>query len=82
MELTQSELMKKIMECQFVCVELNLYIDTHPDDMDAIEDYNCYCHKLRSMIDRYEEQFNPIMNFGQSPMETGSYVCSGWPWER
>ena len=81
MEMTQCALMTKISECQFVCVELNLYLDTHPDDENARADYYCYSQKLRQLIDMYEETYGPLMNFGHSPTMTGCYVCSKWPWE-
>ena len=42
MELSKCELLKKISEYQFICVELNLYIDTHPCDEAALRDYLVY----------------------------------------
>ena len=35
-------LLKKIGEARFTCVELNLYLDTHPDDVAARADFNSY----------------------------------------
>ncbi|MBQ3938951.1 MAG: spore coat protein CotJB, partial [Clostridia bacterium] len=37
--MTREELLNRISEIQFVCVELNLYLDTHPDDANAAADY-------------------------------------------
>lgn len=79
--MTQSELMNLISELQFVCVELNLYLDTNPGDANAKSDYLCYGKKLQSAIAEYESLYGPLMNFGHSPTETGCYVCSDWPWE-
>ena len=81
METTQCALMDKINEAQFVCVELNLYLDTHPCDEDARADYLCYSKKLKQLIECYESQYGPLMNFGHSPTDVGCYVCSKWPWE-
>ncbi len=81
MENCQSALLTKISECQFVCVELNLYLDTHPDDEAARADYLCYSEKLSLLISKYEELYGPLMNFGHSPTTMGCYVCSPWPWE-
>ncbi|MBR3383485.1 MAG: spore coat protein CotJB [Clostridia bacterium] len=80
--MTQCELMTRIGEVQFVCVELNLYIDTHPDDSAAVGDLNSYSALLRELIAEYESEYGPLMGFGHSPMEAGSWVCSAWPWER
>ncbi len=81
MEMTQSALLSRISEIQFVCVELNLYLDTHPDDELARKDYLCYGRMLRDLIHRYEAEYGPLQNFGHSPTEVGCYVCSEWPWE-
>ncbi len=81
MEMTQQALSMKISECQFVCVELQLYLDTHPCDEDAMADYLCYSEKLNSLISRYEELYGPLMNFGHSATDVGSWVHSKWPWE-
>ncbi len=80
-EMTQCELMRKISEYQFIAVELNLYLDTHPQDADARDDYLFYSEKLMELISAYEAQYGPLMNFGHSPTEVGCYVCSEWPWE-
>ena len=81
MELTQNALLSKISEAQFVCVELNLYLDTHPDDEDARADYLCYSETLTQLIDKYEALYGPLKNFGLSPTTTGSWVHCKWPWE-
>jgi len=80
-EMTKNELLRKISEYQFVAVELNLYIDTHPCDEDAKSDYLYYSRMLKELIQAYEAQYGPLMNFGHSPTETGCYVCSEWPWD-
>ena len=81
MELTQNSLLCKISEAQFVCVELNLYLDTHPDDEDARADYLCYSETLAQLIEKYEALYGPLKNFGLSPTATGSWVSGKWPWE-
>lgn len=81
MEACQMALMNKISEYQFVCVELNLYLNTHPDDEAARDDYLCYSKRLNALIDQYDELYGPLMNFGHSPTVTGCYATTKWPWE-
>ncbi len=78
----RSELLNNITELQFVCVELNLYLDTHPTDEDARSDYYNYSVMLNDLIKRYESEFGPLLGFGHSATETGCWVCSAWPWEK
>ena len=79
--MTQCELMTRIGEVQFVCIELNLYIDTHPDDTAALNDYYSYSRLLEELTAEYEERFGPLCGFGHSATEKGSWVNSEWPWE-
>lgn len=81
MELSQQALLMKISELQFVCVELQLYLDTHPTDAAAKTDFLCYSEKLQSLIRQYEAAFGPLMDFGHSPTDAGCWVNSRWPWE-
>lgn len=79
--MTQTELLNRISEIQFVCVELNLYLDTHPDDTDARSDLYSYSVMLKEYIDRYEREYGPLLGFGHSATNVGCWVCSDWPWE-
>ena len=79
--MSKCEMLSRIDEIQFVCVELNLYLDTHPEDEAAKADYLSYSEELNELITAYEAQFGPLQNFGHSPTEEGSWVYSKWPWE-
>ncbi len=79
--MSQEDMLTRIAELQFVCVDLNLYIDTHPCDEAAKADYLCYSKKLMQLIKEYEGICGPLLNFGHSPTDVGCYVCSEWPWE-
>ena len=81
MDANQSTLLNSIHEYQFVCIELNLYLDTHPSDEAARADYLCYSKRLAELIAEYETLYGPLLNFGHSPTATGCYVTSPWPWE-
>ena len=70
-------LLKRIGEARFTCVELNLYLDTHPDDMAARADFNTYSDKLQALLDTYTSTYGPLMNFGQCALDTGSWVRLG-----
>ena len=81
MDTAQTALFYRISQYRFICVELNIYLDTHPDDANARADYLCYARRLNQLIVQYEAEYGPLLNFGQSPTETGCYVMSQWPWE-
>lgn len=64
MDAMEQALLNKIGEARFACVELRLYLDTHPDDATAKADYLAYSVKLQQLIDQYEQQCGPLINFG------------------
>lgn len=79
--MTQNELLTQISQIQFVCVELNLYINTHPHDDAALSDYYEYSKQLKEFIEIYEQHYGPLYNFGNSATDVGSWPLSKWPWE-
>ena len=42
----RQELLNQIRAIEFMTVELNLYLDTHPCDMRALKEYNMYTQQL------------------------------------
>ncbi|MEG1547569.1 MAG: spore coat protein CotJB [Clostridia bacterium] len=81
MDKAQCALLNKISEYQFVCVDLNLYLDTNPCDEKARADYLYYSEALQELCNQYHSLYGPLMNFGHSPTPVGCYVCSEWPWQ-
>ena len=80
--MTECELKDLIMKYQFYAVELNLFLDTHPDCKEAIEDYKVISTKLEQAIKEYEKNYAPLMNFGQAKsFDHEAWVNSPWPWE-
>jgi spore coat protein JB len=79
----QMSMLKKIQEMQFVAVELNLYLDTHPCDVEAINDFNCAVKMLEKRKQAYQDEFGPLFNFGFGGYseEPWQWVESPWPWE-
>ncbi len=79
----QMSMLRKIQEIQFVAVELNLYLDTHPCDVDAINDFNCAVQVLEKRKKAYQDEFGPLLNFGFGgySKEPWQWVESPWPWE-
>lgn len=76
-------MLKRIQEMEFVAIELNLYLDTHPCDEEAINDYNCAVEALRQLKNEYESQFGPLLNFGMGGFSgtPWQWAMGPWPWE-
>ncbi|MFJ5715701.1 spore coat protein CotJB [Neobacillus sp. NPDC093127] len=65
-------LMEQLQTVDFILVELTLYLDTHPDDFEAINQFNHYVKERKKIKKAFESQFGPLLQFGNS--------YSGYPW--
>lgn len=78
---SKNELLEQIAQCEFTLVDINLFLDTHPDNERALSDYNCYAQQLRSLKAMFEENYGPLENFGNSISEgSWKWVSQAWPW--
>lgn len=77
------ELLKRIQEAEFATLELNLYLDTHPLDQNALMQFNQLSSQLLMLKQQYEMSYGPLLNFGFSPSQYPFKWLEGpWPWER
>jgi spore coat protein JB len=76
------QLLHQLQEVDFVLVELNLYLDTHPGDPQAIQQYNDYAQKRKRLKRKFESRFGPLTHFGHSKQQyPGGWNEGPWPWE-
>jgi len=81
-DMNRERLLKEIMAVDFTIVELNLYLDTHPGDRNALMLYNSNVQRSRMLRQRYESMYGPL----NALMSTSSYpwqwIEGPWPWEK
>ena len=75
-------LLYQVMQYKFALIELNLYLDTHPNDTEMINLYNKYLDMEKKMCDKYESMYGPL-TLGSEYLNKNSWVWknSPWPWE-
>lgn len=83
MSLNRRELLERISEYQFACIELNLYLDNNPRDKKALDSYNRYCDKFTQAVCDYESKYGALTNFGYESSEyPWSWISEPWPWDK
>ncbi|RCW64887.1 spore coat protein CotJB [Saliterribacillus persicus] len=76
------ELLEQIQAVDFVLVELTLYLDTHPNDLDAIKQFNNEALKSKKLKDQYEAKYGPLMQYGKSfSYYPWNWDDAPWPWQ-
>ncbi len=80
---SQSEgLLLELQAVDFVLVELNLYLDTHPNDAQALQQFNHYTQIRADLARRYEAVCGPLLNFGHSASGfPWQWINTPWPWQ-
>ena len=76
------QMMGQLQAVDFVLVELTLYLDTHPTDMDAINQFNQFAKERRQIKKTFEKSFGPLLQFGNSYSACPwNWDDSPWPWQ-
>ncbi len=79
----QCELMQKINEYSFAVVDLLLYLDTHPEDCEAKEDFLRFSCARNDAMKEYARIYGPLTvdSIKESDEEQWKWVYQPWPWE-
>lgn len=75
-------LMQKITECGFALTDLHLYLDTHPKDTVALDEYKTHSQALKQLKDKYNHTYAPLHSFCNTEDDKGwQWSSSPWPWD-
>jgi spore coat protein JB len=80
MDREQMNLLKELMEVEFVVLETALYLDTHPNDERALRLHNNYSQKCSELESLYQARYGPLKNTEMSKYPW-AYINGPWPWE-
>lgn len=70
------------MQYKFALTELDLYLDTNPNDIEMINLYNQYLNIEKQMSDKYESMYGPLtLNSNYLNKNNWTWKNSPWPWE-
>ena len=76
------QLLEEIQAIDFTLVELNLYLNTHPHDLEAIKQFNETAQRSMQLKIVFEQKFGPLMNFGRSFSNyPWNWNDPPWPWQ-
>jgi spore coat protein JB len=74
--------LQELQAVDFVLVELTLYLDTHPLDAQALQQYNQCAHQRQQLCHQFEAEFGPLKHFGHSYSgQPWQWVETPWPWQ-
>lgn len=82
MSAEQMTLMKRLQITDFVLLETQLFLDTHPHDSMALDYYKKYAKMHVDTMMEYTQKFGPVMLPTDKEMRNWEWVEGPWPWEK
>ena len=79
MNMTRSQLMKKVSEALFYLTDLNLYLDTHPDDTKALRMFEEASENAKACFDAFEKRCYPLVAASADCGDNWEWLVGVWP---
>jgi spore coat protein JB len=81
MDMNREKLLRNLMAADFTVIDLNLYLNTHPYDQNAICIYNQSVQRAKILRENYERMYGPLTPafISSCPYQ---WVEGPWPWEK
>ena len=79
--MNQKELYEWIMMLGFCAVDMMLYLDTHPDDEEALNYFNQCTALYNAAKQSYQEQFGQLNAFSEQERSSWDSNTAPMPWE-
>lgn len=74
-------LFQKIHECEFMMIDLGLYLDTHPDCTEALTAFHKHQALYEKYAAEYERLFGPLTFYQVNSDTCWTWQQLPWPWE-
>ena len=83
MERNKAVLLNKISKVGFILNELALFLDTHPENVQALRHYEFYQKKHDELTREYENKYGHFLTRRMANNSDRWTWCDGpWPWEK
>ena len=79
--MNKEKLTREIQEVGFALVDLNLFLDSHPDCKMALDFFRDMQMKYAELQAQYEMEYGPLTAFDTNTEQGWTWVKGPWPWE-
>lgn len=73
-------MLKELMALDFVLTDLQLFLDTHPYECNAITKYNDTVNKKNTLKMEYQKKYGPLVANCTESKCPWQWINSPWPW--
>lgn len=78
---TREQLLKKLSASQFSAWETHMFLDTHPDNHEALEDLKRLTEQTKALTREFEQNYGPLTIKNVYGDKRFEWLDSPWPWE-
>lgn len=79
--MNRDEMLKALTAMDFYAVDMALYLNTHPDDREALARYNTVVNEANALRRDYEAQFGPMYSYRSTSASPWQWKNDPWPWQ-
>ena len=79
--MNREDMLKELTALDFYTLDLQLYLDTHPDDREALARYNAVVEEANTLRREYEKLFGPLYSFRSPSKQPWQWNNDPWPWQ-
>lgn len=76
--MNKDKLLRRVSSLGFSIYELRLFLDTHPNNAEALEMLNSCQKKYAAVKAEYEKEFGPLSLNG---FNSDEWLKDPWPWD-
>ena len=79
----RSELLNWIYSVSFAVDDVKLFLDTHPDDSNALEYFHEYCNLRNQALHEYAKYYGPLTvdTTVETCTDRWNWINEPWPWQ-
>ena len=81
MQMEQKNLRFYIDAVSFAALDASLYLDSHPDDPEALEYFHHFNRARQQALKEYSMRFGPLTLDTAQSSDRGKWALQPWPWE-
>lgn len=77
----KEEMLRELTALDFYAVDLHLYLNTHPDDREALNKYNAVVSRANALRSEYERMYGPLSSYRSVSKYPWQWIDDPWPWQ-
>jgi spore coat protein JB len=77
----KDNILRELTALDFMLVDLQLFLDTHPEDHEALNRYNEILAKANVLRGQYESMCGPLYSFRSFNPCHWDWYNDPWPWQ-